>query len=187
MKRIEAIEIIAKQAEEENALLVANIGFPSRELYSVLDRKSNFYMLGSMGLASSIGLGLALARPDKKVISIDGDGSVLMNMGSLATIANQHPDNYLLVIIDNSSYGSTGSQPTATSGKTDLTAVARGAGIKDVYTASNITEFKKVLGMSDARVVVVRVLPGNAKVPIISLSPEEIIERFMDKSSQSSR
>ncbi|MBP2030778.1 sulfopyruvate decarboxylase subunit beta [Methanohalophilus levihalophilus] len=183
MKRIEAIEIIAKRAEDVNALLVANIGFPSRELYFIFDRKENFYMLGSMGLASSIGLGLALARPDKRVIAIDGDGSVLMNMGSLATIANQHPENYILVIIDNSSYGSTGSQPTATSGKTNLASVAKGAGIESVYDISNPDELKETLSKVDSGVILVRVPPGNEKVPIIPLSPEEIIERFMEISS----
>ncbi|HPJ85199.1 MAG TPA: thiamine pyrophosphate-dependent enzyme, partial [Methanothrix sp.] len=83
MKRIEAISTIAEEAEIQDAFIVGNIGFPSRELCAVGDRTSNFYMLGSMGLASSIGLGLALARPDKRVIAIDGDGAVLMNLGSL--------------------------------------------------------------------------------------------------------
>ena len=76
MKRIEAIALAAEAAQAEGALLISNIGFPSRELFSVKDRPENFYMLGSMGLASSIGLGLALARPGRNVIVLDGDGSV---------------------------------------------------------------------------------------------------------------
>ena len=78
MARREAIRDIMRDIEDE--LIVCNIGFPSRELYDIKDRNENFYMIGSMGLASSIGLGLALARPDKDIVVIDGDGSLLMNM-----------------------------------------------------------------------------------------------------------
>ena len=94
MKRIEAIALVAEFAQEQNALLISNIGYPSRELYSVCDRPENFYMLGSMGMASSIGLGLALARPERRVIVLDGDGSVLMNLGTLATIACTAPRTF---------------------------------------------------------------------------------------------
>ncbi len=132
MKRIEAIALAAEAAEACGALLISNIGFPSRELFSVKDRPENFYMLGSMGLASSIGLGLALALPERKVMVLDGDGSVLMNMGTLATIAHHAPENYLLVILDNCCYGSTGSQPTCTHLGTDLFALAKAAGVKKV-------------------------------------------------------
>ena len=92
-------------------LVICNIGLPSQELHMIDDNERNFYMLGTMGLSSSIGLGLALAQ-DKTVISIDGDGSVLTNLGTLPTIANNVADNYILMIIDNGSYGSTGDQPT---------------------------------------------------------------------------
>ena len=117
--------------------LISNIGFPSRELFSVKDRPENFYMLGSMGLASSIGLGLALARPERRVMVLDGDGSVLMNLGTLATIAHHAPENYLLVILDNCCYGSTGSQPTCTHLGTDLAALAVAAGVKNVKEVDN--------------------------------------------------
>ena len=92
-------------------LVVCNIGLPSQELYQLDDQPSNFYMLGTMGLASSIGLGLALAQSET-VIAIDGDGSVLTNLATLATIANNVADNFILLIVDNGSYGSTGDQPT---------------------------------------------------------------------------
>ena len=92
-------------------LVVTNIGLPSQEMHLLDDQPTNFYMLGTMGLASSIGLGLALAQ-DKKVIAIDGDGSVLMNLGTLPTIANNQAPNFILLIIDNGSYGSTGDQTT---------------------------------------------------------------------------
>ena len=124
MKRISAIEAIALELADE--LVICNLGYPSRELYALKDKVTHFYMLGSMGLASSIGLGLAMAQP-RKVVVLDGDGSLLMNLGSLATIANHAPENYLLVVLDNQCYGSTGCQLTATSHAADLAAIATGA------------------------------------------------------------
>ena len=182
MKRIEAIALAAESAQRQNALLISNIGYPSRELYSVCDRPENFYMLGSMGMASSIGLGLALARPERKVIVLDGDGSVLMNLGTLATIALRCPKNYLLVILDNCCYGSTGSQPTCTCYCTDLAAVARGAGVRNVEKAGDSEAFSKAL--QGWGVVVAKVEAGNASVPIIDLEPEQIIERFIRSARQ---
>jgi sulfopyruvate decarboxylase subunit beta len=138
-------------------------------------------MLGSMGLASSIGLGLAIAQPGRRVIVLDGDGSVLMNLGTLTTIAHHAPDNYLLVILDNCCYGSTGSQPSCTAGRTDLAGMAQAAGVDRVMRASNPAELEKALnsGLGDGGVVVVQVEPGNAQVPVIDISPQEILQRFM--------
>ncbi|MGZ7070150.1 MAG: thiamine pyrophosphate-dependent enzyme, partial [Methanobacterium sp.] len=85
--------------------MICNIGFPSRELYEVKDSPTHFYMLGSMGMASSIALGVALSSK-RKVVAFDGDGSVLMNMGSLVTIFSQNPENMVLVVFDNQCYGS---------------------------------------------------------------------------------
>jgi sulfopyruvate decarboxylase subunit beta len=177
MKRIEAVALAAAAAAEQDALLISNLGYPSRELFSVCDRSENFYMLGSMGLASSIGLGLALARPERRVMVLDGDGSVLMNLGSLASIAHHAPDNYLLVILDNCCYGSTGSQPTCTGLGTDLAALARAAGVRSVRRTEGPEELAEAL--QGQGVVVAMVQAGNASVPIISLLPEEILERFM--------
>jgi len=101
MIRSEILKEIAPILRDQ--LVVCNIGIPSQELHAIDDQPSNFYMLGTMGLASSIGLGLALAQP-KTVIVIDGDGSVLTNLGTLPTIGNNAPSNYILMIIDNGSY-----------------------------------------------------------------------------------
>ena len=177
MKRIEAIALAAEAADAQKAMLVCNIGFPSRELYAVRARKENFYMLGSMGLASSIGLGLALAQPGKKIMVLEGDGSVLMNLGTLATIAAHAPKNYLLVILDNCCYGSTGSQPTCTHLGTDLAAMAKAAGVEQVKTVHSAKELAEAL--FGRGIVLVKVEPGNADVPIIDLSPKDIIEQFM--------
>ena len=181
MKRIEAIAHAADVAQSENALLISNIGFPSRELYAAKDRPENFYMLGSMGLASSIGLGLALGQARcmsaRRVIVLDGDGSVLMNLGTLATIAHHAPENYLLIILDNCCYGSTGSQPTCTSSGTDLAGIAAAAGVREVKSVSTPHELRAAL--PGRGILVVKVEPGNADVPIIDMSPEEIMKRFM--------
>jgi sulfopyruvate decarboxylase subunit beta len=174
MKRISAIEAIAGELADE--LVICNLGYPSRELYALNDKATHFYMLGSMGLASSIGLGLALSQP-RKVVVLDGDGSLLMNLGSLATIANHAPENYLLVVLDNQCYGSTGCQLTATSRAADLAAIATGAGVRDVRRAGTIPEVRS--GVHGSGVLVVTVDSGNADVPIIDMEPVEIKRRFM--------
>ena len=124
-------------------LVVSNIGLPSQELHMLDDQPTNFYMLGTMGLASSIGLGLALSQKET-VIAIDGDGSVLTNFGTLPTIANNVANNFILLIIDNGSYGSTGDQPTYTGGKTSLAKVAEACGCENVVECQ-ASETKEIL------------------------------------------
>ena len=123
-------------------LVVSNIGLPSQELHMLDDQPTNFYMLGTMGLASSIGLGLALSKKET-IIAIDGDGSVLTNLGTL-TIANNVANNFILLIIDNGSYGSTGDQPTYASGKTSLAKVAEACGCDNVFECK-ASETKEIL------------------------------------------
>ncbi|MGZ7109686.1 MAG: sulfopyruvate decarboxylase subunit beta [Methanobacterium sp.] len=175
MERIEAIKKIAESLEDE--LVICNIGFPSRELYAVKDSPTHFYMLGSMGMASSIGLGLALSQ-DRKVVVFDGDGSVLMNMGTMVTIFSQEPENMILVVIDNQCYGSTGSQCTYTT-KIDLHEVAKSVGFKSTFVFEEKIDFKQVLDAKGPVFVHMKVKPGNADVPVIDMEPEEIKERFM--------
>jgi sulfopyruvate decarboxylase subunit beta len=176
MKRIDIIRQIASQ----DGLIVANIGLPARELFSVKDRPENFYMLGSMGLASSIGLGLALSRPEP-VYVIDGDGALLMNLGSLATIAREAPPNLCLIVIDNGVYGSTGNQPTARSDETDIAALARAAGCAHVIETITEQQLQDALYAfsSGLTVIVAHAEAGNADVPVIDLTPVEIKNRFM--------
>ena len=176
MERIEAIKRITEQLKDE--LVICNIGFPSRELYAVKDSPTHFYMLGSMGMASSIGLGLALAHK-QKVVALDGDGSLLMNLGSLVTIYNQDPENFILVILDNECYGSTGSQCTYAS-TVDLSRIAAAVGFKNIFSFREDIDFKDVLNADGPVFVHVKVKAGNADVPIIDLEPEDIKERFME-------
>lgn len=164
-----------------DTLVVCNIGLPSQEMYALDDQPSNFYMLGTMGLASSIGLGLALAQKGK-VVAIDGDGSVLTNLGTLSTIANNVADNFLLLIMDNGSYGSTGDQSSYAGAKTSLAAVARGCGCENVVEcrAEGTADAVRTALESDMMTVVVcKCQPGNMKVPAIELDPVVIRDRFM--------
>ena len=164
-------------------LVVCNIGLPSQELHLLDDQPSNFYMLGTMGLASSIGLGLALAQ-SQKVIAIDGDGSVLTNFGTLPTIANNVAENFILLIIDNGSYGSTGDQPTYAGMKTSLAAVATACGCENVVECSAEETAGAVQAALDGdkmTIIVCKCESGNIKVPVIELDPVVIRERFMNE------
>jgi sulfopyruvate decarboxylase subunit beta len=176
MERINAIKRIVEQLDDE--LVICNIGFPSRELYAVKDSVNHFYMLGSMGMASSIGLGLAMAQK-RKVLALDGDGSLLMNLGSLVTIYNQNPQNFILIILDNECYGSTGSQCTYAS-TVDLSKLAEAVGFKRIYSLREDINLKEILEADGPVFVHVKVEAGNADVPVIDMEPEEIKERFIE-------
>lgn len=166
-----------------NQLVVCNIGLPSQELHNLDDQPSNFYMLGTMGLASSIGLGLALVQ-DAKVIAIDGDGSILTNLCTLTTIANNPADNFILLIIDNGSYGSTGDQPTYAGMKTSLAKMADAAGCENVIECSaqdTAAVVKDALARERMTIIVSKCEPGNIKVPVIDLDAPVIRHRFMEE------
>ena len=179
MIRSEILREIAPILRDQ--LVVCNIGLPSQELHMIDDQPSNFYMLGTMGLSSSIGFGLALAQ-DKTVISIDGDGSVLTNLGTLPTIANNVADNYILMIIDNGSYGSTGDQPTYAGKKTKLEDVAKACGCENVVVCQDVDAGKTLQAAIDSKqmtIMVVKCDSGNIKLPVITMDPVVIRDRFM--------
>ena len=181
MNRSEIIKSIVPVLRGE--LVVCNIGLPSQELFMHGDQPSNFYMLGTMGLASSIGLGLALAQK-AKVIAIDGDGSVLTNLGTLPTIANNPAPNFVLLIIDNGSYGSTGDQPTYAGKKTSLAAVARACGCDAVVECAaedTAAALKDALASDRMTVIVAKCQSGNVPVSVIELDPGVIRHRFMEE------
>ncbi len=167
----------------KKVLVVCNIGAPSQELHSLGDGANNFYMLGTMGLSSSIGFGVALAQ-GKPVVSIDGDGSVLTNLGTLPTIANNARGNYTLLIIDNGSYGSTGDQPTYAGKKTSLAKVAEACGCDNVVECA-AEDTREVLEMavasSEMTIIVSKCDSGNATAPVIEMNPAVIRQRFMDE------
>ena len=165
----------------DGRVVVCNLGIPSKELYNIKDQSSNFYMLGSMGMASPIGLGIAL-KTNRQVIVIDGDGSLLMNPGTLATIAYKRPQNLTILAVDNGVYGSTGSQPTHTNTCVDLGMVARGFGIENTYRVYDKPGILNVFEnlSSGPNFVHAIARPGNADVPNIPLSPLEIKHRVME-------
>ena len=140
MKRSQCIEAIYGEFDEW--LVVTIMGACAQELYDLGHCENFFYLEHAMGLASSIGLGLALNLPHERVLVLDGDGSVLMNLGTLATLARYQPKNLVHIIFDNGSLLSTGGFAShTTSGITDLAAIARGAGIPNVATAHSTYEF----------------------------------------------
>jgi sulfopyruvate decarboxylase subunit beta len=140
MKRAKCIEAIYPELQDK--LVVTIMGACAQELYDLGHCENFFYLEHAMGLASSIGLGLALNLPEEKVVVMDGDGSVLMNLGTLATLARYRPPNLTHIIFDNGSLLSTGGFPSHTaSGITDLAAIARGAGIANVASASTPMDF----------------------------------------------
>jgi sulfopyruvate decarboxylase subunit beta len=173
MNRSDALRELARTP----ALRVCNLGYPSRELFQIADSPDNFYMLGSMGLASSVGLGLALGQ-DRRVLAIDGDGSVLMNLGTLATIGRYAPAHFCLVILDNGVHGSTGNQPTATSFGADLARVASACGVRRVRTVRTTSSLRRALREAGPSVIVAKVDPGNAGVPIVPLGGRALRDRF---------
>jgi thiamine pyrophosphate-dependent acetolactate synthase large subunit-like protein len=127
LTRAQASKLLLAKVTDQPIL--GGIGGPTYDLYGTGDRDRNLYSWGSMGQVSSMGLGLAIARPDLTVIVLDGDGSILMNLGSLATIARKAPPNLLHIVWDDGVYETTGRQPTHTSTGTDLAGIARAAGI----------------------------------------------------------
>ena len=128
--------------ELENCLVVTIMGAVAAELHSLGHRPNFFYLQHAMGLASSTGLGLALCLPERTVIVFDGDGSLLMNLGSLSTMARYRPRNLVHVVFDNESLLSVGGFPTATRTGTDLQAIARAAGIPQSLTVRGVDDFK---------------------------------------------
>jgi thiamine pyrophosphate-dependent acetolactate synthase large subunit-like protein len=116
-----------------DALVVSGLASASYDLYAAGDRDENFYLWGAMGSAVPIGLGVALAQPDRSVVVVTGDGELLMGLGSLATVGARGPANLTVVVLDNGHYGETGMQESHTSRGTDLVAVARGCGIADAF------------------------------------------------------
>ena len=174
MTRIEATRLIVELAGD--APIIASLGHPAYDLFASGDRPQNFYTWGSMGLASSIGLGLALARPDVRVIVLDGDGSLLMNLGSLATIGLQRPANLVVVVMDNEEYATTGGQPTPTARGADLDAAARAMGITATATVRTAEELRAALHGPLFIVAKVKESAPTAKPPLDCVF---IKQRFM--------
>jgi sulfopyruvate decarboxylase subunit beta len=140
MLRSDALQTIYPELEDR--IVVTIMGAVAAELYSLGHRPNFFYLEHAMGLASSMGLGIALSLPEQQVIVLDGDGSLLMNLGTLSTLARYKPGNLLHIVFDNESLLSVGGFPTATSTGTDLAGIARASGVPRVMEADTIETFK---------------------------------------------
>jgi thiamine pyrophosphate-dependent acetolactate synthase large subunit-like protein len=144
LNRTGLTKLLVQKLKRDEAV-IGGIGNANFDLFAAGHRPQNFYMLGSMGLACPIALGVALAQPERGVIALEGDGSILMGLGCLATIANMKPRNLTIVIWDNGIYQITGKQQAATGGVTDIVAVARGAGIANSEWVRDEAHFEKLL------------------------------------------
>jgi thiamine pyrophosphate-dependent acetolactate synthase large subunit-like protein len=145
--------LVAKLHKAE--AVIGGIGHTNFDLWASGQRPQNFYMLGSMGLAAPIALGVALAQPARQVFALEGDGSLLMQLGALGTIAAANPKNLAIIVFDNGVYQITGSQPTLTSQGTDLVAVAHATGLAQSAWAADEEHFEELVG---------RALAGNGPV-----------------------
>jgi phosphonopyruvate decarboxylase len=179
MPRLTALGIALKAAGDD-PIAHAN-GYICRESFSLADRPQSFYMIGSMGLAPAIGLGLALTRPDRRAVVFDGDGNLLMNLGILAMIADRRPANFVHLVFDNEVYGSTGNQASLSRG-VRLDRVAAAAGFA---TAVAVTEpwalesaLRAALGADGPHFVLVKVTAEEADVPRIPYTPAVLRDRF---------
>lgn len=179
MIRKEAIAIAAKMIRYDP--IVSANGYISRDLFDSFDKPTNFYMIGSMGLASSIALGIAIKNPKKRVFIFDGDGNILMNLGSLTTIGNLKPKNLVHIIFDNNSHESTGGQPTNTKKiRIDHIAKAANYNVFKIQTKQGFFKiFNKIKTVSGPIMILVQIDKNEQVSKRISLSPTKIKSRFM--------
>src|SRR5438045_980748 len=159
MKRLDALRAIYSHLEDR--VVVTIMGAVAAELQSIGHRPNFFYLQHAMGLASSMGLGIALSRPELKVVVFDGDGSILMNLGGLTTLARYRPRNLVHVVFDNESLLSVGGFPTATSTGSDIAGIAAAAGVPRTETVLALDEFReafsRALAAKDLTTIVAKV------------------------------
>ena len=179
--RVKAIEVILGRVGSAD-LVLSTTGMISREVYVTHDRPGNFYMIGSMGLLSSFGLGLAMLTPGQRVFVLDGDGSALMSLGSLPLIATESPKNFFHIVLDNEAYESTGSQPSI-SFKVDLAQIAKSCGYASSVRVEEIEALEGALadceGAPGPHFILVKagVAPVEG-IPRVSHAPTDIRDRF---------
>lgn len=180
MENLEALKVISQHRGDAIviATMTANFEWPQISTNPDLD----LMLSGAMGKASSLGLGLALARPDKKVIVLDGDGSLLMNLGSLVTIANMAPPNLVHFVFENTVYRTTGGQPVPAAGKFSLRTLAKGAGYASIYEFDDPVSLEKnienIISRAGPTLVCLKVPPATERPPFPFTNTASIISRF---------
>lgn len=178
--RFDATKVILKHVTDQP--IVSNLGPTTDELWALGHRDRNFYTYGSMGLCSSMALGMALSCRNK-VVSLDGDGSFLMNLGAIASIGREQPKNLVVVVWDNEQWGQTGHQPSHTALGTDLEAVAKSCSIRNSTTVRNLENldqiFKEALQRDDGPWFIVAKVDEPAEAPPVSpIEPEMTLYNF---------
>jgi thiamine pyrophosphate-dependent acetolactate synthase large subunit-like protein len=172
--------LVAKLKHEE--AVIGGIGNTNFDLWSAGHRPQNFYMLGSMGLAFPIALGVALAQPQRRIIALEGDGSLLMQLGCLSTIASLKPKNLSLIVMDNGIYQITGAQPTPAAATSDIVAIAQGCGIFDSAWAADEEDFERLVDQSliaTRPTLIALRIDDKPGVGATDRDPVQIRERFM--------
>jgi thiamine pyrophosphate-dependent acetolactate synthase large subunit-like protein len=172
--------LIAKLRHEE--AVVGGIGNTNFDLWAAGHRPQNFYMLGSMGLAFPIALGVALAQPDRRVFALEGDGSLLMQLGALTTIAALKPKNLIMIVMDNGIYQITGAQPTPAAGVADIVAIALGSGLANSAWAADEDDFERLVDeamSTDEPSLIALRIDDKPGVGTTRRDPVQIRERFM--------
>jgi phosphonopyruvate decarboxylase len=180
--RLQALEVVQKH-KNKDTVFISTTGKTSRELCELADSPNNLYMVGSMGCASPLGLGLALAQRQKNIILIDGDGSLLMRMGTMPVLGHYQPDNLLHVLLDNNCYDSTGGQATV-SDDVDFIEVAQACGYTFIYHAHDLIEFDQAIekwekagGLGFIHLKIAKGSKSSLGRP--KLKPSEVKERFI--------
>ena len=183
MLRFEATQLILRHAG--NRPIVGNLGPTSDELWHAGHRDRNFYTYGAMGLCSSIALGMALSS-DERIFSLDGDGSLLMNLGTIATIGREQPKNLIVVVWDNEEWGQTGHQASHTGHGTDLAQVAQSCGIRQASTVTGLEELESVITTAlreDGPWFIVAKIQEAEYMPVAPIEPELTLYRLRDSFS----
>jgi sulfopyruvate decarboxylase subunit beta len=181
MNKLEALKVLTSLVGEGDLVICCN-GMIGRELYTMQDRPSTFYMIGSMGLGLSIGLGLSLAQPKKRIFVLDGDGNVLMGMNALASAGSERPPNLIHVVLDNQTHASTGGQRTI-SGDVKLESVASAVGYRATHRADSPEAFEASLRAAlqqPGPVMVLALVEGGAQKGggRVEPTPPELASRF---------
>ena len=182
MRRFEATQLVSRLAGESP--IVSNLGPTSSDLWHSGHRDRNFYTYGNMGLCSSIALGMAMGT-DEQVISLDGDGSLLMNLGTVASIGREQPKNLTVIVWDNEKWGQTGGQTSHTGTGTDLEKVAQSCGISHTKTVTDLEDFEaavsEALVSSDGpHFIVAKIEESGGTTSVAPVEPELTLYRFRD-------
>lgn len=183
ISRSDVITILCNNISQ-NDIIVSTTGYTSRELAAISDRDRNFYMVGAMGCASAVALGIALARPRNRVFVLDGDGAALMRLGTLATIAKVGPKNLTHILLNNRKHESTGGQALSSRKDFSFSRVAEISGYEDVATVSNGKQFQSILqscNLDRLRFIEAYINSGTLEyLPRPKLSPKEVTLRFKE-------